>query len=170
MIRLKFSRHSRESGNLISSALAAARTLQGRREIPAFAGMTGVKAWRCRREEGFTLVEMMVVIVIIGLLATVVIINVLPATDRAATTRVRADLATIEQAVEMYRLENLRYPNTQEGLNSLVPNYIRRLPNDPWNNAYIYASPGPNGAAFRVGSLGADGREGGSEENADLTN
>ena len=123
-----------------------------------------------RRDEGFTLVEMMVVIVIIGLLATIVIINVMPATERAATARVRADLATIEQAVEMYRLDNLRYPTTQEGLNSLVPKYIRRLPNDPWNSPYVYVTPGANGAPFRVASLGADKREGGSGEDADITN
>ena len=122
------------------------------------------------KERGFTLVEMMVVIVIIGLLATIVIINVMPATDRAANARVRADLATIEQAVEMYRLDNLRYPTTQEGLNSLVPRYIRRLPNDPWSSPYVYVAPGPNGAPFRVASLGADKREGGSGEDADITN
>jgi general secretion pathway protein G len=113
---------------------------------------------------------MMVVLVIIGLLATVVIINVMPATDRAAQTRVRADLATIEQAIDMYRLENMRYPTTQEGLNALVPNYVRRLPNDPWNNSYVYVAPGPNGAPFRIASLGADKSEGGSGENADITN
>ena len=112
----------------------------------------------------------MVVLVIIGLLATVVIINVMPATDRAAQTRVRADLATIEQAIDMYRLENMRYPTSQEGLNALVPNYIRRLPNDPWNSAYVYVTPGPNGAPFRIASLGADKSEGGSGENADITN
>jgi general secretion pathway protein G len=123
-----------------------------------------------RKERGFTLVEMMVVIVIIGLLATIVIINVMPATERAAAARVRADLATMEQAVEMYRLDNLRYPTTQEGLNSLVPKYIRRLPNDPWNSPYVYVSPAPNGAPFRVASLGADKREGGSGEDADITN
>ena len=121
-------------------------------------------------ERGFTLVEMMVVLVIIGLLATVVIINVMPATDRAAQTRVKADLSTIEQAVEMYRLENLRYPTTQEGLNALVPNYIRRLPADPWNSPYVYVAPGPNGAPFRIASRGADKSEGGSGENADVTN
>lgn len=122
------------------------------------------------REEGFTLVEMMVVIVIIGLLATVVIVNVMPATDRAAQTRVKADLSTIEQAADMYRLENMRYPTTQEGLNSLVPNYIRRLPTDPWGSPYVYVAPGPNGAPYRIASLGADKAEGGSGENADITN
>ena len=113
---------------------------------------------------------MMVVLVIIGLLATVVIINVMPATDRAARTRVQADLSTLEQGIEMYRLENMRYPTTEEGLAALAPNYVRRLPNDPWNSPYVYVSPGPNGAPFRIASLGADKREGGSGENADITN
>jgi general secretion pathway protein G len=123
-----------------------------------------------RNEKGFTLVEMMVVIVIIGLLATVVIINVMPATDRAAQTRVKADLDTLSQALDMYRLENMRYPTAQEGLAALQPNYVRRLPNDPWNNPYVYVSPGANGAPYQVASLGADGREGGTGENADITN
>ena len=128
------------------------------------------KAARRRREQGFTLVEMMVVLVIIGLLATVVIINVMPATDKAARTRVQADLATIEIAVEQFRLENMRYPTTQEGLAALSPRFIRRLPNDPWDTPYVYVTPGPNGAPFRVASLGADKREGGEGENADITN
>ena len=125
---------------------------------------------RRKHDEGFTLVEMMVVLVIIGLLATVVIINVMPATDRAAQTRVRADLSTLEQAIDMYRLENMRYPTTQEGLAALTPNYVRRLPNDPWNSPYVYVAPGPNGAPYRIASLGADRREGGSGENADIVN
>ncbi len=158
-------RHSLKGGN---PASFSPRCRKGS-WIPALAAMTR-KGRRKKREEGFTLVEMMVVLVIIGLLATVVIINVLPATDRAARTRVQADLSTLEQAIEMYRLENLRYPTTDEGLAVLSPNYVRRLPNDPWNSPYVYVSPGPNGAPFRIASLGADKREGGSGENADITN
>jgi general secretion pathway protein G len=126
---------------------------------------------RARVEDGFTLVELMVVLVIIGLLATIVIINVMPAVDRAATTKAHADIATLEQAVEMYRLDHLRYPTGQEGLQSLVAgNYIRRLPSDPWNHPYRYAVPGTGGHPFQISTLGADGREGGSGENADISN
>ena len=130
------------------------------------------KARKARRQEdGFTLVEMMVVIVIIGLLATIVIINVMPAADRAAVTKARADIQTLEQAAEMYRLDNMRYPTTEEGLQALVTaNHIRRLPNDPWNRPYVYAAPGANGRPFTISTLGADGRPGGDGENADITN
>ena len=122
-------------------------------------------------EDGFTLVELMVVLVIIGLLATIVIINVMPAADRAAVTKAHADIATLEQGIEMYRLDNQRYPTTQEGLQVLVANhYIPRLPEDPWHRAYLYAVPGPGGKPFRVASLGADGREGGSGNDADISN
>lgn len=132
---------------------------------PAKAG-----ARRPKREGGFTLVELMVVLVIIGLLATIVIINVMPAVDRAATTKAHADIATLEQAIEMYRLDHMRYPSRQEGLPSLVAgNYIRRLPNDPWNHPYAYKVPGADGHPFQLLSLGADGREGGSGENADIS-
>ena len=129
------------------------------------------KAARRRREQGFTLVEMMVVLVIIGLLATVVIINVMPATEKAARVKVEADISVLDSAVEMYRLENMRYPTTQEGL-AVVVSYLRppRLPSDPWGAPYVYVTPGPNGAPFRVASLGADKSEGGEGENADITN
>ncbi len=122
------------------------------------------------KEAGFSLVELMVVIVIIGLLATIVIINVMPAADRAATTKARADISALEQGIEMYRLDHLTYPNSQQGLQSLVEgNYIRRLPQDPWGNPYLYSAPAPDGRPFRIYSLGADGREGGGDENADIS-
>lgn len=122
-------------------------------------------------EAGFTLVELMVVIVIIGLLATVVVINVAPALDKSAITKARADIATLEQGLEMYRLNNLRYPEGDAGLQALVAEgYVKRLPDDPWGNPYRYAAPGANGRSFDVMSFGADGRSGGEGENADITN
>ena len=133
-----------------------------------------------RDEEGFTLVELMVVIVIIGLLATVVIVNVLPSQDRAMTEKAKADIALIEQAVEMYRLDNFNYPPTIAALQTPPEalastgryrqgGYLRRLPNDPWDRPYQYRAPGRNGP-FEVFSFGADGQEGGDDENADIGN
>ena len=134
-------------------------------------------------DQGFTLVELMVVIVIIGLLATVVVINVLPSTDTASVTKARGDIATLEQAVDLYKLDNLVYPTTDQGLEALVTRpdglarperyrpdgYIRRLPPDPWGNPYQYSFPGENGVV-EIFSLGADGRLGGEGLNADVGN
>jgi len=133
------------------------------------------------RERGFTLVELMVVIVIIGLLATVVMINVLPSQDKAMVTKARADIATLEQAMEMYRLDNLTYPGGGDGLQALVAappgmaqaeryrsgGYIRSLPEDPWGRPYQLAVPGKSGP-FDIYSLGADGAPGGADDNADI--
>ena len=135
------------------------------------------------RSAGFTLVELMVVIVIIGLLATVVMINVMPSQDRAMAEKARADVSVLEQAVETYRLENLAYPRTEQGLDALVrapaglarperyrkDGYVRRLPADPWGNTYQYRQPGEHGA-FDIYSLGADGVEGGEGDAADIGN
>ena len=132
---------------------------------------------------GFTLIELMVVIVIIGLLATVVMINVLPSQDRAMAEKARADVALLEQALEAYRLDNLTYPRNDQGLQALLQapaglarperyrkgGYIRRLPDDPWGNPYQYRIPCRRGA-FDVYSFGADGAEGGDGENADIGN
>jgi general secretion pathway protein G len=122
---------------------------------------------RRREEDGFTLVELMVVIVIIGLLATVVIINVVPALDTASATKARADIELIDQSVQRFYLDNRRYPTTEEGLAALRP-YLRRVSNDPWNRPYVYAAPGPNGRPYVISTLGADGRAGGSGKDADI--
>ena len=134
---------------------------------------------RRRSEDGFTLVELMVVIVIIGLLATVVLINVLPSQDKAMVTKARADIATLDQAMEMYRLDNFTYPSGGDGLNALVSppanaqagyrpgGYIKNLPKDPWGRPYQLAVPGRK-APFDIYSLGADGAPGGTDENADI--
>ena len=132
---------------------------------------SGFTPLRRSAENGFTLVELMVVIVIIGLLATVVVINVMPATDKAALTKARADIATLEQGVEMYRLNKLTYPASGEGLQAVVAEgYVKRLPDDPWGNPYQFGVPGRSGAPFEIYSLGADGRKGGAGEDADIGN
>ena len=139
------------------------------------------EAHKRRKKNGFTLVELMVVIVIIGLLATIVALNVIPSGDTARVQKAKADIATIEQALEMYRLQQNNYPTTAQGLAALttppagLPNpasyqaggYIKRLPEDPWGNAYLYASPGKHGAAD-IWTNGADGKEGGEGIDADI--
>lgn len=122
-------------------------------------------------ERGFTLVELMVVIVIIGLLATVVVINVLPVQNTARVKKAEADIALLEQGAEMYRLGKLDYPSTSQGLPALVSEgFIKRLPKDPWGNPYHYEAPGGDGRAFDIYSLGADGKKGGKDDDADIGN
>jgi general secretion pathway protein G len=135
------------------------------------------------RQAGFTLIEIMVVIFIIGLLVAIVAPNVLDNQDKAMQQKARADLASLEQALDMYRLDNLRYPTAEQGLAALVSKptqapeprnyradgYIRRLPEDPWGAAYRYRIPGEHGRVDLY-SLGADGREGGEGSDADIGN
>lgn len=121
-------------------------------------------------EKGFTLVELMVVLVILGLLATVVAINVLPALSKGSTGKAKIDIATLDEALELYKSQNLTYPDPSQGLQALVAKgVIRKLPKDPWGRPYRYAMPGQHGAVD-VYSLGADGVEGGEGDNADIGN
>ncbi len=129
-------------------------------------------------QNGFTLVELMVVIFIVGLLATIVVINVLPSQGKAMVQKAKADIAILSQALETYRLDNLTYPDSAQGLTALVAppvaapgarteGYIKKLPNDPWGRPYQYTLPGKS-SAFDIYSLGADGAPGGQDENADI--
>ena len=141
----------------------------------------GLKLPRKSSEQGFTLIELLVVIVIIGLLGTIVAINVFGALGTSNVAKAKADIASLESALDQYRLDNLTYPSTSDGLNALIATppglaqperyriggYIKKLPNDPWGNAYQYAAPGRKGA-FDVYSLGADKATGGDGENADI--
>ena len=135
------------------------------------------------REEGFTLIELMVVIVIIGLLTTIVVLNVLPSQDKAMVQKAKTDIALLDQAIERYRIDNFAYPATSDGLQALTKppaslpdpsrypagGYIKLLPNDPWGRPYLYAAPGKHGP-YDIYSLGADGREGGKDQDADIGN
>jgi general secretion pathway protein G len=130
-------------------------------------------------QAGFTLIEMMVVVVIIGVLAALIVPNVLEKLDDAKVTAARTDISTIAQALKFYKIDNQRYPSQQQGLQALVakpsvdpmpPNwkpYLEKLPADPWGRPYQYLNPGVKGEVD-VMSFGADGQPGGEGANADI--
>jgi general secretion pathway protein G len=133
-------------------------------------------------QRGFTLIEIMVVVVIIGLLTAAVTTAVFKNVDQARTTRVKQDIQALETALQMYRLDNSRFPTTEQGLAALLQKptiepipanwkdggYLTRPARDPWKNEYIYTSPGET-SDYDLMSLGADGREGGEGTDADIT-
>lgn len=138
---------------------------------------------RLRRNapRGFTLIEIMVVVAILGILAALVVPKIMGHPDEARIVAAKQDIAAIQQALKIYRLHNLRYPTTEQGLQALVvrpasgpvPNnwktggYLERLPNDPWGTPYQYLNPGVHGE-IDVYSLGADGAPGGEGNDADI--
>ncbi|MGL4807480.1 MAG: type II secretion system major pseudopilin GspG [Giesbergeria sp.] len=128
---------------------------------------------------GFTLIELMVVLVIIGVLGALIVPNVLDRADDARATAARTDVTNLMQALKLYRLDNQRYPTAEQGLQALIAKptggpqpinwkpYLEKLPNDPWGRPYQYLSPGIKGEVD-VMSFGADGQSGGEGKNADI--
>lgn len=133
-------------------------------------------------QAGFTLIEVMVVIVILGILSALVVPNILHKAGDARVAAAKSDLAAIGQALDMYKLDNSSYPTSDQGLEALVSKpsgtpeprnwnangYLKKLPEDPWHRQYQYASPA-EGAPYEISTLGADGREGGEGEDQDLS-
>lgn len=136
-----------------------------------------------RRASGFTLIEIMVVVVILGILAAVVVPRIMDRPDDARITKVRQDIRALQSALDLYRLDNYNYPSTQQGLQALVRQpsgepparnwksggYVQTLPADPWGNPYQYLNPGQHGD-YDLFSFGADGRAGGDGVSADIGN
>ena len=138
---------------------------------------------RERRHRGFTIIEIMVVVVIIGLLATLVIPRVIGRGDEAKRTAAQVQIKEVEQALDLYHLDNGFYPTQDQGLDALVsrPNlppepqnyrtggYLKKVPKDPWGREFIYRMPGDHGE-YDLLSYGPDGQEGGEEKNKDINN
>jgi general secretion pathway protein G len=140
---------------------------------------SSLEPMRQRMQRGFTLIELMVVLVIVGILAALIVPNVLDRADDARTTAAKTDINNIVQALKLYRLDNQRYPSSEQGLQALVSKpttgaipgnwkpYLDKLPNDPWGRPYQYLNPGIKGE-IDIMSFGADGQAGGEGKNADV--
>ncbi len=138
------------------------------------------------RAAGFSLIELMIVIVILGVLSTMVVLNIAGAPDEARVSKAKADIQTLESALILYKVQNGFYPTTEQGLKALVEKptakpiprtyppggYLKQdtVPMDPWGNPYIYRCPGEENRPYEIISRGADGLDGGTNYNADVKN
>ena len=135
-----------------------------------------------RRHAGFTLIEVMVVVVIISILGAIIIPKIFDKPDQARVVKAKQDIQAIQSALDMYRLDNYVYPSTDQGLQALVQKptvdpvpahwkqYLDQMPVDPWDHPYQYLNPGTHGSAVDTWSNGADGQPGGEGVNADIGN
>jgi general secretion pathway protein G len=143
---------------------------------------TPSRSLRQHMQRGFTLVEIMVVVVIIGILGALVVPKLMGRTGESRITAAKVDISTLMQALKLYKLDNQRYPTTEQGLQALIAKptggpaangwkaggYIDKLPKDPWGNPYQYMFPGVHGSEVDLFSLGADGQPGGTGDDSDI--
>lgn len=130
------------------------------------------------RDGGFTLIELMIVVVILGLLATIIMPRILNRPEQARRMKAKVDIRNIESALALFKTDTGRFPTTSEGLEVLVSNpgikgynsdgYLNKTPSDPWGNKYIFISPGVHSRDYDLKSYGKDGEDGGTEDNADI--
>ncbi|PLX90363.1 MAG: type II secretion system protein GspG [Desulfuromonas sp.] len=137
---------------------------------------------RLNEQRGFTLIEIMVVVVILGILAAIIVPRFLSRPDEAKVTKAKVDIKGLEETLGLFKLDNGFYPSTEQGLKALVDKpdkgripgkfptggYLKKVPADPWNNPYVYLSPGLHSQDFDLISYGADGQPGGEEFDADI--
>ncbi len=134
------------------------------------------------RQRGFTLIEIMVVVVILSVLGALVVPQIIDKVDVAKVKRAQSDIRAIQTALDLYRLDNFKYPTTEQGLQALVKQpvdptitnyntngYLKSLPKDPWGNVYQYANPGSDGREYEITTFGRDGKQGGEGYDSDIS-
>src|SRR5579859_5544724 len=182
--RISSNQSHRPSSNCKAAAIRVRPFAPSRGMAPAYFGIIhGIFEVIMRnRQSGFTLIEIMVVVVILAVLGALVVPQILSKVDQARTTAAKTDIRTISAALDSYRLDNFKYPTTEQGLQALVKQpadptityyavggYLKSVPKDPWGNPYQYQTPGADGRDYDITSYGRDGKPGGEGPDADIS-